>query len=146
MLFRSEPGDRRDLAILGAIDEVRRASERAAALTRQLVAFGRQEVEKLEVIDLNRVVGDLVRMLERLIGEHISLVTVASPSPATVKVDPGQLNQILMNLVVNAGDAMPEGGRVSLSVAREVDGREPHVVLRVTDDGDGMDAETASRV
>jgi signal transduction histidine kinase/ActR/RegA family two-component response regulator len=136
-----------------SLDSARKASQ----LTKQLLAFSRQQVLQPEVLDVGGVVRDTQRMLRRLIGEHISLTTVAGLSPATVKVDPGQLNQILMNLVVNARDAMPGGGSLTLETA-VADLDEPpspvmegftagrYVMLAVRDTGVGMDEETLERV
>jgi signal transduction histidine kinase/ActR/RegA family two-component response regulator len=133
------------------------SARKASQLTKQLLAFSRQQVLQPEVLDVGGVVRDTQRMLRRLIGEHISLTTVAGLSPATVKVDPGQLNQILMNLVVNARDAMPGGGSLTLETA-VADLDEPpspvmegfnagrYVMLAVRDTGVGMDEETLERV
>ncbi|HEX2045492.1 MAG TPA: PAS domain S-box protein [Gaiellaceae bacterium] len=133
--------------------EVKRAAERAATLTRQLLAFSRRQVLKPRVIDLNRVVEDMERMLRRLIGEDVELVTAVDPALGRVEADPGQIEQVIANLVVNARDAMPEGGRLVLETENvEVDGTftagrvemppGAYVVLAVTDTGVGMDAET----
>jgi PAS domain S-box-containing protein len=93
-----------------SIDEIRRAGERAAALTRQLLAFSRKQLVAPQVLDLNALVRDMQKMLRRLIGEHISLRTALDPAAGLVKADPGQLEQVVLNLVVNARDAMPRGG------------------------------------
>jgi two-component system, cell cycle sensor histidine kinase and response regulator CckA len=135
-------------------EEVKRAAERAADLTRQLLAFSRRQVLEPRVLDLNEVVEDMQRMLRRLIGEDIELVTAVEPDLGRVEADPGQLEQVIANLVVNARDAMPNGGRLVIQTANaEVDetftsGRAggmqpgPYVVLEVSDSGAGMDAET----
>jgi PAS domain S-box-containing protein len=135
-------------------EEVKRAAERAADLTRQLLAFSRRQVLEPRVLDLNEVVEDMERMLRRLIGEDIELVTAVEPDLGRVEADPGQLEQVIANLVVNARDAMPDGGRLVLQTANaDVDetftsGRAggmqpgPYVVLEVSDSGAGMDAET----
>jgi two-component system cell cycle sensor histidine kinase/response regulator CckA len=136
------------------IDEIRKAGERAAALTAQLLAFSRKQMLVPRVLDLNALVANLGDMLRRLIGEHIELSTRLHPEPAWVRVDPGQMEQVLVNLVVNARDAMPEGGRLGVSIEpRVVDGAEGeglasggYVRVIVSDTGVGMDLETLSHV
>ncbi|UCC81919.1 MAG: PAS domain S-box protein [Gemmatimonadota bacterium] len=133
--------------------EIRDAAQRAATLTRQLLAFSRKQVLKPRVLSLNAVVVTLEKMLRRLIGEDIDLATELQPNLWAVEADPGQLEQIIMNLAVNARDAMPEGGRLSIETGNaEIDegfakqhfpmvpGR--YVMLAVCDSGAGMDAET----
>jgi len=141
------PGD----AMRGDVEEIRKASERAAALTRQLLAYSRRQMLQPEILDLNVVVGEMDRMLRRLIGEHIALVTVPGPDLGRVRADPSQIEQVLVNLVVNARDAMPQGGRLTIETAN-VDLDESYVqdhlgaspgayaLLAVTDTGTGMDA------
>lgn len=137
--------------------EVTKASERAAALTRQLLAFGRKQVLQPVVLDLNRVIEGMDGMLRRLAGEGIELVWAPAPDLGLVEADPAQIDQILMNLVINARDAMPDGGRLTVETANaELDedyvalhpavdaGR--FVMLSVTDTGCGMDDETRSRI
>jgi PAS domain S-box-containing protein len=137
--------------------EIRDAAQRAATLTRQLLAFSRKQVLKPRVLSLNAVVVTLEKMLRRLIGEDIELVTVLQPDLCPVEADPGQLEQIVMNLAVNARDAMPEGGSLSIETGNaEVDevfarkhfpmvpGR--YVMLVVCDSGAGMDAETQRHI
>jgi len=130
---------------------------RAADLTRQLLAFSRKQVLNPMVLDLNAVVSKMGEMLRRLIGEDITLITVKGSSLGHVKADPGQIEQIIMNLAVNARDAMPEGGRLTLETANiELDaayarkhvGARPgaHVMLALSDTGTGMDAQTQARV
>ncbi len=139
------------------VDEIRRAAERAAALTRQLLAFSRQQVLAPRVLDLNELVTNLDKMLRRLIGEDMELVTVPAPDLGAIRADPGQLEQVLVNLVVNARDAMPEGGRLTIETANvtldeeyarlhapAVPGR--YVLLAVSDTGMGMDPETRSHI
>jgi signal transduction histidine kinase len=124
------------------IDEVRRAAKRAAELTRQLLAFSRRQVLALHVVDLNDVVGGAERMLRRLIGDDVELRTALAETPAVVRADPGQLEQIVTNLVLNSRDAMPGGGTVHIETV--VDG--DSVVLTVRDEGTGMDEATIERV
>ncbi len=140
-----------------AAEQVAQAAERGAALTRQLLAFSRQQVFQLRVVNLNDIIANLLTMLHRIIGEHIEINTVLAENLAAVKADAGQLEQVLMNLSVNARDAMPTGGRLTLEtqnvkldeefVRRHVGATAgPHVVLTVSDTGTGMDAETLARI
>ncbi|HEV8266246.1 MAG TPA: PAS domain S-box protein [Gemmatimonadales bacterium] len=140
------PGDARR----SDVDEIRRASERAAALTRQLLAYSRRQMLQPEVLDLNVVVADMDRMLRRLIGEHIALATVLAPNLGRVRADPSQIEQVVVNLAVNARDAMPQGGRLTIETANiELDEgyADEHLgavagayaMLAVTDTGTGMD-------
>jgi PAS domain S-box-containing protein len=133
------------------------AAQRAAALTRQLLAFSRRRVVQPDIVDLNTIVWGLDKMLRRIIGEDIDLRTTLASSPATVRADPSQLEQIVMNLTVNARDAMPKGGALRIETATEkLDERyaaehvgvKPgtYVLLRVTDTGTGMDPATQKRV
>jgi PAS domain S-box-containing protein len=137
--------------------EIRRTSERAAALTRQLLAFSRRQVLQPRILDLSLVVSNMEEMLRRLIGEDVHLVTAAEGDLGLVKADPGQIEQVIMNLAVNARDAMPGGGRLTIATANvELDearaaGRPgvqpgPYVMLSVSDTGGGMDAETLSHL
>ncbi len=139
------------------VEEIRKAAERATALTRQLLAFGRRQVLQPQVLDLNEVVANMDRMLQRLIGEDIQLLTVLDPELWPVKVDPGQIEQVIMNLAVNARDAMPGGGKLTIETAnvildegyarRHVSVKPgPCVMLAVTDAGSGMDKETQSHL
>jgi PAS domain S-box-containing protein len=125
------------------IEEIIKASDRATGLTQQLLAFSRKQVLQTAVSDMNAIVANLEPMLRRLIGEHIDLVAVLQPDLSRVRVDRGQFEQVLLNLSVNARDAMPEGGTLRIETANLPGGR---IELRVADSGHGMDDATASRV
>ena len=138
-------------------DQIRKAGEKAASLTKQLLAFSRQQVLEPRVLDLNAVVLDLEKMLKRVIGEDIELRTVSDRSLGTVKADRSQIEQVIMNLIVNARDAMPNGGRLTIETANVVVDEAfarrhrpqkpgPYVRLSVRDTGIGMDAETQARI
>jgi PAS domain S-box-containing protein len=155
LLLRRVPAD--DERSLHQIEEIKKAGERATSLTRQLLAFSRKQVMQPKVLDLNAVVTDLDKMLRRLIGEHIEMQTVLSSKLGSVKADPGQIEQVLMNLAVNARDAMPDGGNLTIETANvELDSRytqkhrpvEPgsYVMIAVSDSGCGMSAELQSRI
>jgi PAS domain S-box-containing protein len=139
------------------VELIQSTAERAGSLTQQLLAFSRRQVLQPKVIDLNAVVTGLVPMLRRLIGEQIELVMLAAPTVGRTKADPGQIEQVALNLVVNARDAMPVGGRLTIetadvvldeALARDHPGMRPgpHVALAVQDTGVGMDAGTQARV
>jgi PAS domain S-box-containing protein len=135
------------------VEQIRKASDRAAGLTRQLLAFSRKQVLQPRILDLNHVVRDMETMLRRLIAEDIHLTTVTGQDVGRVRADPSQLEQVIMNLVVNARDAMPLGGSLTLATHNQEvpagqSGVPPgrYVVLSVTDTGVGMDAETQSHV
>jgi PAS domain S-box-containing protein len=139
------------------IDEIEQAGQRAAGLTNQLLAFSRRQVLQPQVLDLNAVVANLGKMLERLIGEDIMLVTTLAPDIGFVKADRGQIEQIIMNLAVNSRDAMPDGGRLTIETfnadldesytAEHIDARPgPNVVLAISDNGCGIDKETQSNI
>jgi len=139
------------------VEEIRKAGDRAAALTHQLLAFSRRQVLQPKVLDLNAVVTNMEQMLRRLVGENIALSTDLSPSLSRVKVDPGQIEQVIVNLALNARDAMPDGGRLTiatadaeLSPAYAVAHPEvrpgPHVLLSMADTGHGMDDETQAHL
>jgi two-component system cell cycle sensor histidine kinase/response regulator CckA len=143
-------------AVLDDIDQVQRAAERATSLTHQLLAFGRREVVQPRVIDVNAVIADVEQLLRRSIGEHVELVAQLDADLWPVLVDPGQLEQVLVNLAVNARDAMPSGGSLTIDTGNvDVDdeyasgrvGLDPgrHVRLRVSDTGTGMTAEVLQR-
>jgi signal transduction histidine kinase len=134
---------------------IREAGERGAALTRQLLAFSRKQVLQTETLNLNRVITDVREILRRMIGEDIDLQTVLSPALEYVKADRGQIEQVLMNLAVNARDAMPQGGRLKITtknveVTQTSDRPQmpagEYVMLMVTDSGLGMDAETQAQI
>src|SRR5580658_1667491 len=141
----------------GSVDEILKAGKRAASLTRQLLAFSRQQVLDPKVLDLNGVVSDMEKMLRRMIGEDIELSTVLGPELGRLKADQGQLEQVVMNLAVNARDAMPQGGKLLIETQNMVMDEAfvrrypypvqpgPYVLLTVTDSGIGMDAETKAR-
>jgi PAS domain S-box-containing protein len=137
------------------VDEILKAAARASALTRQLLAFSRQQVLERRVLDLGAVVSDVEKMLKRLIGEDVEVVFVKAADLGRVKVDPGQIEQVVLNVAVNARDAMPGGGRLTIaladaslgaSLATSPDVIPPgrYVVLSMTDTGCGMDAEILS--
>jgi len=136
---------------------IREAADQAATLTRQLLAFSRKEVVAPRLVDLNGIVASVHAMLQRLLGETINLVTVTAPDLGGVKADPGQMEQMILNLCVNARDAMPDGGRLTIRTANvdldEAAARRwsdtkpgPYVMLEVSDTGGGMDRETRSRL
>jgi len=152
-LARLEPGD----PVHRSVEEMRRAGDRAATLTRQLLAFGRKQVLQPKVLDLNEVVQGIESMLSRLLGECVELSTGLAGDLGFTRADPGQIEQVLVNLAINARDAMPDGGRVTVTTANvELDelftrqhvGAVPgqYVMLAVADTGTGMDRETLDRV
>jgi len=136
------------------LDEISKATARAALLTRQLLAFSRKQVLKPELLNLNGIVVELETMLRPLIGEDIVLTTQLDPALGPIEADPGQLHQVVMNLVVNARDAMPAGGPLSIETANadvqdEGDGSIPpgrYVTLTVRDAGEGIDDATLSQI
>jgi two-component system, cell cycle sensor histidine kinase and response regulator CckA len=127
------------------VAEIKRTAERAATLTRQLVAFGRKQTLSPRALALNEVVREIEAMLTSLIGEHIELRTTLADELGRVRVDPGQIEQVIVNLVLNARDAMPEGGTLTLAT-ENVELEIPCVQLSVTDTGKGMDDRTAARI
>ncbi len=151
-----------DNSFRGYLQEVRRSGERAAELTHQLLAYSRKQVLIPKMLNVNTVVENMTNMLRRLIGDHVELVSNLDPQIGLVKVDPGQVEQVIMNLVVNAKDAMPAGGRITVQTAVEVVDQdseallpidrelafEPgqYVVMTVADTGTGMDEVTVARI
>ncbi|RJP19048.1 MAG: PAS domain S-box protein [Candidatus Omnitrophota bacterium] len=140
-----------------ALSSIRKAGESAAALTRQLLAFSRKQILDMKVINLNDLVKDMEKLIRRLIGEDIEFKIITKAVSATIKADPNQIEQILMNLVVNARDAMPYGGKITIETDDEciVDGFKnqkvsvepgPYVKLAVSDTGCGMDKNTQERI
>jgi two-component system cell cycle sensor histidine kinase/response regulator CckA len=127
------------------LDDIRDAAERAATLTRQLLAFARKQPTRPEVIDLNEVVTGLMNIFRRLLGERIVVRTQLSPTPVRVRADRSHLEQVVMNLAVNAKDAMPEGGTLTISTA-EVLGNQRLAQLKVSDTGHGMTAEVKAHL
>ena len=141
----------------GNIEEIKKAGERAATLTRQLLAFSRRQVLKPKVFNLNLVITDMEKMLNRLIREDIDIRLKLAPDVGQIKADPGQLEQVVVNLVVNARDAMPGGGRLTIQTSNVYLSEEyasehiavtpgPHVMLVVSDTGVGMDEKTRGRI
>src|SRR5450432_112675 len=141
-----------DAEARNGLEQIRKAAERAAALTQQLLAFSRKQVLQPKVMDLNEAVAEVQKMLTRVIGEDIELVASLHPALASVRVDPGQVEQVLMNLTINARDAMPHGGKIAMETANvDVDAVRAceleltagkYVLLQVSDTGHGMDAAT----
>jgi PAS domain S-box-containing protein len=153
VLDELSPGDPRR----ADLDEVRKATERAAALVRQLLTFSRKQVLQLQVLDLNVVIANMEKMLRRLIGEDVNLNVVPAPSLGKVRADPGQVEQVVMNLCVNARDAMPKGGQLTVETqdvtldrayVRRYPDVEPgeYVLLAVSDTGAGMTEEVKAHL
>ena len=139
------------------VEQIKKAALRAASLTRQLLAFSRKQIFQSQVLNLNTIVVDTDNMLRRLIGENIEMITDLDPGLGSVKVDPGQIEQVIMNLAINARDAMPQGGKLFIkTVNTELDqayARQdatvqpgPYILLTLSDTGGGMDAETQARI
>jgi PAS domain S-box-containing protein len=137
------------------LEEIRRAADRGALLTRQLLAFGQRQPVQAESVDLNKVISSLESLLQRLVGADVQLETVLAPAIGSIKADAGQIEQVVMNLVLNARDAMERGGTLTIETSeRQMSapgrgrGGRPglYVVLSVSDSGTGMDEETRARV
>jgi len=146
-----------DHSISPYLEEIKKAGDRAANLTRQLLAFGRKQLLQPLALNLNDIVSDMIKLLKRLIGEDIQLITKPGANLKQIKADPGQLEQVLVNLVVNARDAMPRGGIVTIETAnttldgdyatRHLDAMPgEYVMLAISDTGTGMDQNTQSRI
>jgi CheY-like chemotaxis protein len=139
------------------LTEIKKAGDRAATLTQLVLAFSRKQILEPKVLELNAVVANCEKMLQRVVGEDVDLVAVLDPALGRVKTDPGQVEQVLMNLVVNARDAMPQGGKLTIETANIVldqtycrlhaevkPGR--YIMLAVSDTGAGMDEPTKDRI
>ncbi|MGO9838923.1 MAG: response regulator [Polyangiaceae bacterium] len=153
LLGELKPGE----PIRDDIEEIRKAGDRAADLTRQLLMFSRQQVLDPKVLDLNEMLAGMDRMLRRLIGEDVDLTSALAKPLGKVRVDPGSIEQVIMNLVVNARDAMPTGGKLTIETANvtldDAYARDhlgvkagPHVLLAISDTGTGMDRATQARI
>jgi PAS domain S-box-containing protein len=154
LLLQRLPGDDR---MRPRMEEIKKAGERAAWLTRQLLAFSRKQVLQPQILDLNSLLTNMDQMLRRVIGEDIELVTNLPPGLGRVKADPGQIEQVIMNLAVNARDAMPQGGQLTLEAANaELDSSYAsrhegvlaghYVMLALSDTGIGMDGKTQAHI
>ena len=154
MVKAALPGDS---AVRSDVDEILGAAGRAASLTRQLLAFSRQQVLQPRIVLLNESVSGMENMIRRLNADNVHLVTHLAPDLGLVKADPGQVEQVLLNLCVNARDAMPEGGTLTIETAnvdldptatleQSIDAAGEYVMLAITDTGIGMDPETKARI
>ena len=139
------------------VEQIRKAADRAADLTRQLLTFSRHQVVEPKVVDLNDVLVNMDKMLQRIIGKDIEMLLLCGRSLGRVRVDPGSIEQVIMNLAVNARDAMPTGGKLTMETANVMINEQsasehlgtspgPHVMLAVTDNGVGMDRATQARI
>jgi signal transduction histidine kinase len=139
------------------VEEIRKAGGRAAALTKQLLMFSRQQAVAPKVIELHDVLTNMDKMLQRILGEDVELVSVPPKAAGRIKADPSHIEQVILNLVVNARDAMPTGGKLTIETANVVLDEDyalshlptkagPHVMLAVSDTGVGMDRETQARI
>jgi PAS domain S-box-containing protein len=147
----------RSHALYQKMEAIQQAADRATTLTRQLLAFSRKQLLQLKVVDVNAIVADMERLLRPLIGENIELITRLAPDLGRTRADAGQIEQVIMNLVVNSKDAMPNGGKIIIQTANvslDDDLRReysyihpaPYVMVSVTDTGQGMSKETQSRI
>jgi PAS domain S-box-containing protein len=149
----------KDDALRQEIEEIRKAGERAVSLTRQLLAFSRKQIIQPEILNINELLTDVEKMLGRLIGEDIELLTISDPALWQVKIDPGQIEQVIINLAINARDAMLQGGKLTIETAnadlnenyfREhgIEGEKPghYVMLAVSDTGSGMDKKILEHI
>jgi two-component system, cell cycle sensor histidine kinase and response regulator CckA len=147
----------RDSLLYPKIEAIQQAADRASSLTRQLLAFSRRQMLELKVVDVNVIVTDMERLVRPLIGDNISLGTRLASDLGRTRADAGQLEQVIMNLVVNAKDALPKGGKITIETANETLGgggsqesfyiqSGPYVLLSITDNGCGMDKETQLRI
>jgi two-component system cell cycle sensor histidine kinase/response regulator CckA len=152
-LDRIEPAS----AVRSQVEQIRKAGERASALTRQLLAFSRQQVLDTKTLNLNAIISDMAQLLLRLIGEDIELQTKLDPDLHSIRGDQGQIEQVIMNLAVNARDAMPQGGKLIIETRNvmieedELQRRAPmiagdYILLTISDTGMGMDAETQAHI
>jgi two-component system, cell cycle sensor histidine kinase and response regulator CckA len=139
------------------IEQIREAGQRATSLTSQLLAFGRKQIMQPEIFDLNQVIANMSSMLRRMIGEDIEVVSNIPQDPMLINADPGKIQQVVMNLVVNARDAMPNGGKLTIETATaDLDKNYvrdhpmtkpgPYVMMAISDNGIGMDTETQARI
>jgi PAS domain S-box-containing protein len=146
-----------DPRLRGPAQEISNATQRATSLTRQLLAFSRKQMLAPKVLDLNEVVAENLKMLTRMIGEDIDLVMVPGPTLGSVRADPGQIDQVIMNIAVNARDAMPQGGKLTIETANVTLDENftrthaplipgDYVMLAISDTGVGMDNETQARI
>jgi len=149
----------KDESLRKEIEEIKKAGEKAASLTRQLLAFSRKQIVQPEILDINESLIDIEKMLGRLIGEDVELLTIQASELWQVEIDPGQIEQMIMNLAVNARDAMPKGGKLTVGTAnadldknyfreRGIHEETPghYVMLSVSDTGSGMDKETREHI
>ncbi len=148
----------KDKSLRTEIKEIKKAGERAASLTRQLLAFSRKQIVQPKILDINASLTDIEKMLSRLIGDNIELLTISDPALWRVEIDPGQIDQIIINMVVNARDAMPQGGKLTIETDNvELDdtyfrdrgvesAHGPYVMLAVSDTGSGMDKKTLEHI